>query len=151
VAGHDHHCPWLGICVGDANYFAFVGLLSTVVLLALQSLVICACISYMHYDPFGAWWKQRGSFYFSSYAVVHCCGGALFVGLLLSGHFYLIALGVTTREYVHGTFGDGKPNPFVKDARAARFARLEQRLGDGVGWCRRKVCLCCPSDHDKTH
>jgi len=40
IPGLDHHCEWLGTCIGESNYFAFFSLISSGLITFLLQLVI---------------------------------------------------------------------------------------------------------------
>ena len=41
VSGFDHHCPWIGTCVGSGNYNSFFGFVTFLYSLIITVLVTC--------------------------------------------------------------------------------------------------------------
>lgn len=102
VERFDHHCPWVGNCVGKRNYSYFLGfLLSTAAMAGFGIVVSCVHLQKLTED------KEQGSESFDkasreavpSWLVLLLCFPAfLFVTGLLCFHFYLLTLGKTTYE-----------------------------------------------------
>lgn len=95
VRRFDHHCPWLGQCIGLRNYRFFYMFIST-------STILCIYV-------FGFSWvnlaqqedrilKTMSKDILSDFLIVYCFIAVWFVGGLTIFHFYLICSNQTTYE-----------------------------------------------------
>lgn len=90
VANMDHHCPWLGNCVGQRNYWYFFNFLA----FAVATSVYLLAMSYYKVAHAGLH-ASRWSLFLGVYA--SCC--LPYALLLLVFHVCLGLTGITTREY----------------------------------------------------
>ena len=99
VALHDHHCPWLGVCVAERNRFRFYWYLvleSSLLWYSLFPVRSTQTITGLQTEPEFFPWLQTNC------TVLFCTGTevlfALMVTSLLGFHTYLASVNVTTWE-----------------------------------------------------
>ncbi|PNH10782.1 Palmitoyltransferase ZDHHC5 [Tetrabaena socialis] len=97
VEGFDHHCMWLGVCVGRRNHHLFVRYAAAQTLVCLVgfhlALTACGRATPASYADDGGGWL--------SYATLGVMGLlALLMGLLTGTHTVLVLTGQTSRQVV---------------------------------------------------
>lgn len=108
VEEFDHHCPWIGNCVGKRNYVYFFKFLLSTNFLALTA--FACCIAHVsHYDNVGEEKSQIVSLILAVllfFVLFFVCG-------LFGFHLYLVFTGITTNEKIKQTWPQREFNPYT--------------------------------------
>lgn len=120
VERFDHHCPWIGNCVGRRNYWLFYLFVSSTGMMNVTSLAtsLVKMINRInhHKDVNGksggdAFLKTMQDAPITTALVVYSTALVWFTMGLCIYHTYLLFTNQTTYEQVKGTYSDGR-NPF---------------------------------------
>jgi len=116
VEKFDHHCPWVGNCVGQRNYRYFILFVTATTF----NLVYVFGISLAALGITAANSSQKGmpaivdsilKLPFCLVLMIYCFFLIWSVGGLTCYHYYLVSLGVTTNEELKGL---GKKKPYTR-------------------------------------
>ncbi|KAI8898367.1 DHHC palmitoyltransferase-domain-containing protein [Globomyces pollinis-pini] len=102
----DHHCPWMGNCIGKNNYVYFFWFLFFSSINSVMMFIIC--VIYLSSFPNYTWIFEAVPFGLS---IVSGCIMWSLVGMFIY-HFYLVTRNVTTREDVKQMYSNPQDNPF---------------------------------------
>nr|BAJ89484.1 predicted protein [Hordeum vulgare subsp. vulgare] len=114
VQKFDHHCPWVGQCIGLRNYRYFFLFIATSTFLCISVLIFSWLNVHCEMqDNGGSIWKALRKEIYSFVLIIYTSIVVWFVGGLTVLHLYLISTNQTTYENFRYNY-DKKDNPYRK-------------------------------------
>ena len=110
VIRFDHHCPWIGTCVGNRNYPIFFIFLCTLNIMQLFTMVICIVyiVLIIKKDSNEKIQERFGKSIMFIYIFIYVCITMIFTTELFIFHIKLVLKNITTKEELKNLF----KNPF---------------------------------------
>ncbi|KAI5583575.1 hypothetical protein BDE02_06G023900 [Populus trichocarpa] len=120
----DHHCPWVGQCIGRRNYPYFIGFITSSTTLCIY---VFAFSWFNVLRQHGTLWSAMSNDVLSVVLIAYCFIAFWFVGGLTLFHVYLISTNQTTYENFRYRY-DKKENPFnrgiIKNFKQVFFSKI---------------------------
>ncbi|KAL5743286.1 hypothetical protein ACOSQ2_026402 [Xanthoceras sorbifolium] len=134
VQRFDHHCPWVGQCIGLRNYPFFICFISSSTFLCIYVFAF-SWVNILHQT--GSFWQMVSNDILSVCLIVYCFIAVWFVGGLTVFHFYLISTNQTTYENFRYRY-DKKENPFrrgvLKNIKELFFSKIPPSMVNFRAW-----------------
>jgi hypothetical protein len=112
VLDYDHHCPWLGTCIGRNNYAYFFGFIISLLVHLVLTLVSTVLVLVNHSRV--GFLALMQTYPLSIPTCAACLLFLLFLTVLVAIHIFLLQDGQTTSEYCKNTWSTTSGNPFAK-------------------------------------